>query len=74
MYGISHNFQFFIEALLQARDDLFNVETPGNFAPKTSAMLVSKGLFALFGQLMSMSVVQGGPAPSFLASWAQSRK
>ena len=32
-------------------------------------MFVSQNLFALAGQLFATSICQGGPAPSFLASW-----
>ena len=54
---------------MQARDELFVLESFGSFVLNPSAMLVSQGLFTLVGQLMATSICQGGPAPSFFSSW-----
>ena len=34
--------------------------------PVQSTMLLTDGQFKIAGQLMAMSIVQGGPAPNFL--------
>ena len=57
------------EAISQAKDELFIQESCGGFAPSRGTMFVSQNLFALAGQLFSSSICQGGPAPSFLATW-----
>lgn len=37
--------------------------------PCENIMAMSKGHFHVAGELMAASIVQGGPAPDFLASW-----
>ena len=37
--------------------------------PITSSTAISENEFFIAGNLMAMSVVQGGPAPCFLAKW-----
>ena len=39
--------------------------------PVQSTMLLTDGQFKIAGQLMAMSIVQGGPAPNFLTSCAR---
>lgn len=37
--------------------------------PHENIIAVSNGHFRIAGELMSVSIVQGGPAPDFLAPW-----
>ena len=59
----------FAEAMTQAQEELFVEDSCGGYAPNHSIMFVSQGLFSLAGQLIASSICQGGPAPSFLATW-----
>ena len=58
-----------MEALYQARHELFVMDGSNGYVPNGSTMWVSQGLFAMAGQLFAASICQGGPAPAFLATW-----
>lgn len=54
----------FLEALNQMEICLFN-----DGAPVQSTISLTEGHFKIAGELMVSSVLQGGPAPHFLAGW-----
>lgn len=39
------------------------------FAPCESTVALTGGMFKIAGELMSSSIAQGGPSPSFLSPW-----
>ena len=53
----------------QAKNELFSTNSKNEFVPNGSTMSLSRGHYALAGQLFGSSVCQGGPSPSFLAPW-----
>ena len=54
----------FIESLKQMEIHLFS-----DGAPVQSTISLTEGHFKVAGQLTASSVLQGGPAPNFLAGW-----
>lgn len=53
----------------QAKNELFSTNSKNEFVPNGSTMSLSRGQYALAGQLFGSSVCQGGPSPSFMAPW-----
>ncbi len=55
-------------ALNQAQSELFTTGCGGK-VPVNSAMALTSSKFLHLGELMAKSLVQGGPAPNFMATW-----
>lgn len=64
MLLIFHYCKSILEALNQMKIRLFCVGVP-----VASTISLTEGLFKAAGLLMACSIVQGGPAPNFMASW-----
>ena len=57
-------------ALNQAQSELFTLALDGKGkVPVNSAMALTSSKFRHLGELMAKSLVQGGPAPNFMATW-----
>lgn len=64
------NFHCFVEILQQVKRRLFIEENQhGGYVPCESTVALTEGSFEIAGELMAMSLAQGGPAPNFLAPW-----
>jgi len=44
-------------------------EEQGGYVPCENTVALTEGGFEVAGELMAMSLAQGGPAPNFLAPW-----
>ncbi|CAB4012714.1 G2 M phase-specific E3 ubiquitin- ligase-like isoform X1 [Paramuricea clavata] len=62
--------EFFTDILDEIELRLFINETDGcGKSPHENIIAVSNGHFRVAGELMAASIVQGGPAPDFMAPW-----
>lgn len=58
------------EILEQVKRRVFTKEDQHDgFVPCESTVALTEGTFEVAGELMAMSIAQGGPAPNFLAPW-----
>ncbi|XP_031565225.1 G2/M phase-specific E3 ubiquitin-protein ligase-like [Actinia tenebrosa] len=61
--------EFFTEIFEHVKRRLFIQDDKDGFVPLESTVALTEGSFKVAGELMAMSLAQGGPAPNFLASW-----
>ncbi|CAB4007083.1 Hypothetical predicted protein [Paramuricea clavata] len=51
--------------------ETFQIDNQTARVPYDSTLAMTSGHFQIAGELMAASIVQGGPAPDFLAEWLQ---
>lgn len=59
----------FTEIFQQIIRRLFVTEGDAGYVPSESTVALTEGSFHRAGELMAMSLAQGGPPPNFLSRW-----
>ena len=55
--------------LFVGEPETFQIDNQTARVPYDSTLAMTSGHFQIAGELMAASIVQGGPAPDFLAEW-----